>query len=366
MSVRYTTCLTTTIVVIAIAAVFERDPGVYSQSAAVSRMTTARITPLTYEKRGRPSDLSLASIMTGVTGDWMYSALDQMVLGSQSPAWSRDGWVFAPVDLSLLPAVTSRHRENPQGNQQSDASLLASASNVTLDTMAMRARLQCKEVPIQGDTWLTDEVAALVGSNTGLITNMSATNLNITGKMLPSRLFVNTTYSTPVFATPQRILCCANETSSQASAVAYWSFTNETAWWAQSTSDELWTGLVPTGDDWPSGFMIKWITGPAYTTKTTIYTNNLPSIYTPLQFSEAPSIQALACKPVIEQVRASVTVARSSAQVLDFKLLGERQPRSDVWKLAFTNVVQPPLRPYETPKPPYLLQEQTNYTVEMG
>jgi hypothetical protein len=154
-----------------------------------------------------------------------------MVLGAQPPAWSRDGWVFAPVGLSLLPAITSRHHEKPQGDQQNDTSLFASASNVTLDMRAMRARLQCKKVRVQDDTWLTDEIATLISSRLSIpINNLSATNLNTTGKMLPSRLFVNTRYSTPVFATPERILCCANETSSnqtgKMSAVAYWPFAN--------------------------------------------------------------------------------------------------------------------------------------------
>jgi hypothetical protein len=95
----------------------------------------------------------------------------------------------------------------------------------------------------------------------------------------------------------------------------------------------------------------------------TIYTNNLSSVYTPLQFTEVPSIQTLACKPIIEQVQVSVIIARSSAQVLDFKLLGEPQPRSDAWKLGVSNVVQPSDL---YGRPSYQLQKRTNYIVEMG
>lgn len=67
----------------------------------------------------------------------------------------------------------------------------------------------------------------------------------------------------------------------------------------------------------------------------TIYTNNQPSVFTPLQFEEVPAIQMLECKPVIEQAQARVTVARSSGQVMDFKLLEEPRPRSDAWGKRF-------------------------------
>jgi hypothetical protein len=64
-----------TIVVVAMAAVFERNPGVYKQPAAVRPMMSDRVMPLTYEKGRSVADMSLNSIMRGTTGDWMYSAL---------------------------------------------------------------------------------------------------------------------------------------------------------------------------------------------------------------------------------------------------------------------------------------------------
>lgn len=273
------------------------------------------------------------------TGDWMYNALDQIVLGASPPDWSKDGWVFTPIDMDLLPAEEKRKQEKPRDGQQSDASLLASTSNVTLDTTAMRARLQCERVAIQDDTWFTDELASMIEERGSQIKNMSASTLNITGNLLPRTLFANTSFDTTVLSGPYRVLCCANETEEANSAVAYWSLANEYKWWTRS--GRQWTGNVPAGDDWPSHFVIKNIVGPAYTTAVKVYTNNMPSIYNPIQFKEVPSIQALDCKPVIEQAEARVMVARSSAQVLDFKLLEEPRPRSDVWKLEFDDIEGP-------------------------
>lgn len=299
-------------------------------------MFADRVTPLTYGTIG--SSLStqkpLKDIMMGTTGDWMYNALDEMVLGSPPPDWTADGWSFTPINLNLLPAVSKKQREKRPGDQKSDATLLSSLSNVTLETTAMRARLQCEKVPIEGDSWMGDEIQAIVQGFNSTIKNISATSLNLTeGKLLPKILFENTTYETSTFATPLRVLCCSNETEDSPSAVAYWSFADDKKWW--SRQNDQWTGVVPNGTDWPSRFSIKWIAGLSTTTTTTVYTNNQPTVWTPLVFKEVPAIQALDCKPVIEKVQAQVTVARSSAEVLEYKLLGEPQPRTDVWDLAF-------------------------------
>jgi hypothetical protein len=362
-------------VVIAMAAVFERQPGHHNQPTSVSPMLVDRVTPLKYsssEKR------AWRDIMFSNTGDWMYSALDQIALGAPPPNWSKDGWVFAPINMDLLPATT-KQRGKSQDDEQNSASVLVSTSNVTLETTAMRARLQCEAVPIHDDKWLTDEVAVLVSENNRTIKNISASTLNITGKMLPTRLFVNTSLETTTLTGPYRVLCCSNETEEAKSAVAYWSFVNGSTW--ISDSDLLWTGDVPIGDEWPSNILIKNIVGSAYTTTMTIYTNNLPSFYTPLQFKEVPGLQALDCKPIIEQTKARVKVARSSAEVLDFELLEEPQPRSDVWKLNFD--IQKDAEQYKRsslisrqatrppPPPPTsgfldVINSTTNYTAEIG
>jgi hypothetical protein len=355
------------------AAVFERQPGHHNQPTSVSLMLVDRVTPLKYSSSENRAwrDITLSN-----TGEWMYSALDQIALGAPPPNWSKDGWVFAPINVDLLPATTKQQREKSQDDEQNSNSVLVSTSNVTLETTAMRARLQCEAVPIQDDKWLTDEAAVLVSENKQ-IKNISASTLNITGKMLPTRLFVNSSLQTTTLSGPHHVLCCSNATEEAKSAVAYWSFVNGSAW--MSDSNFFWTGNVPSGDEWPSSILIKNIVGSAYTTTMTIYTNNLPSVYTPLQFKEVPELQALDCKPIIEQTKARVKVARSSAQVLDFELLGEPQPRLDVWKLDFDIQKDPEKnkpssftsRQATRPPPPTsefldVINSTTNYTAEIG
>jgi hypothetical protein len=361
-------------VVIAMAAVFERQPGHHNQPTSVSPMLVDRVTPLKYSSS---ENRAWRDIMLSNTGEWMYSALDQIALGAPPPNWSKDGWVFAPINMDLLPATTKQQREKSQDDEQNRNSVFVSTSNVTLETTAMRARLQCEAVPIQDDKWLTDEVAVLVNENKGTFENISASTLNITGKMLPTMLFVNSSLQTTTLSGPHHVLCCSNATEEAKSAVAYWSFVNGSAW--MSDNDLFWTGNVPIGDEWPSSILIKNIVGSAYTTTMTIYTNNIPSVYTPLQFKEVPGLQALDCKPIIEQTKARVKVARSSAQVLDFELLGEPQPRSDVWKLDFD--IQKDSERYKPrsftsrqatrPPPPTsafldVINETTQYTAEIG
>jgi hypothetical protein len=351
------------------AAVFERQPGHYNQSTSISPMLADRLTPLVV-KDGGPFG-SWATPMMSLTSDWMYDALDQIVLDTPPPDWSKDGWVFAPIDVNLLPAVMKAQNKTSRGDQQRDVSLLSSASNVTIDTTAMRARLQCEKVSIQGDEWFTDELAAFIEDQSHNTDNLTASNLNITGKLLPQRLFENSSFDTTVLARSYRVLCCSNKTEDANSAVAYWSFANTSAWWSEETYG--WTGYVPTGDNWPSHFVIKNIVGSAFTKEMTMYTNNIPEVYKPLQFKEVPSIQALDCKPIIEQAQAKVTVARSSGHVLDFKLLEEPHPRSDVWKLDFD--IEPDKKSErdvlsrQATAPPTtsnLIDAGTEYTVKMG
>jgi hypothetical protein len=291
--------------------------------------------------------------MLSVTGDWMYNALDQLVLDAPQPPWTSDGWVLSPVDLHSLPVYTKRQQKTGLGTQKSDASLLSSGSNVTLETTAMKARLECETVPIPDNTWLTDEVKAIEKEAGGTIKNISVEHLNLTGALLPIRLFENTTYDTTTFASPERVLCCLNETAGSESAVAYWS---------QSFSLKNENLLVD--EDSPSNFSIKWIVGPATTTTMTIYTNNQPSVFTPLQFEEVPAIQMLQCKPVIEQAQARVTVARSSGQVVDFKLLEEPRPRPDAWGKRFD--IGQPTRGNKKRQRTQDLPYGSNYTANFG
>ena len=156
------------------------------------------------------ADPTLPTLLKTVYGDylksWLYGALLETMKGTGTPPWSSDMWSFASVDFSASSAVISG-----LSGDEAIASLSSLPYNVSFETQALRARLNCSlvEAAQNAATWL--ETLDIKNGKPWNSTN-SPPGLDI-GYELKDAVFVpNTTL--PYYMVPQRgpVQCCANET----------------------------------------------------------------------------------------------------------------------------------------------------------
>jgi hypothetical protein len=326
------------------AAIFERGPGLSTTVAHINSTLSARQTAITYNHTSNPyfslgsgtysyQSIYLQDTMRITTSDWMYSAVDQMTLGTQQPDWSQDGWSFTPVDVQKLPSVRTSAASQPQDNA---SSFLASTANVTLVTSALRARLQCSKVNTESPSWFTTNEINLFPGENSTEAKDTRDRLNRTGFILPQTVFNGTDHETSIFSRTSTIHCCSNGTDLDGrAAVGYWSQMNTTAWWGfeASLGPSAWVDYGP--QKWPPNFAVKWIVGPTTISNVTAYTNGAPSMYKIMQFKEVPPMAFLDCKPVIEKANAQVVLAHGQGQILDFTILDEPRELADPWAAHF-------------------------------
>ncbi|CAO2656417.1 Nn.00g052200.m01.CDS01 [Neocucurbitaria sp. VM-36] len=328
------------VLIVSMAAIFERNAGTFSTSTVIDRTQVIRVEPLHYNHTKITSDREFfQDTMKTVTSDWLYSALDQLTLQAEQPAWSRDGWSFSPVDLNMLPDSPTHKPSRASNKHNNDSQLLASAVNITLTTSALRGRLQCDIIPTEDSSWFTENEVDLFEKENSTGARDLRERLNRTGYILPQTVFNNTTYQTSIYSRKSTVVCCSNETDPAGrSAVGYWSHTNPDQWWNNDPDGgfSAWTGFGP--QTWPPNFAIKWIAGTTVISNVTAYSNNVPSYYKVLQFREIPDMSFLNCKPVVEKSDAKITVARSSGQVLEYELSGEPEAQEDAWSAHFDPV----------------------------
>lgn len=294
--------------IVAMAATFERQPSVYIREVIIDQPFIPKGQPLVYQHEAGITDSELLTTLMGnTTGDWMYTALDELTLGTSPPPWSRDGWSFTPIDLTLLPNTTLRQTVGKHRDIASSADLIFSESNVTIYTTAMVADLDCQVIEVANSSpFSVNETNGLIAELTEFV-DEPPDDINLTGYPLPRLLLDGTNYQTTLSNTPLRVVCCANRTDDDKhSVVAYWSHIDSNLWWTKSR----WDGFGPL--KWPGSLMLKWIVGPAETTAFDIYTNGLPTDYTLMYYTSAPEVRIASCQPAIYASEAIVTVARSS------------------------------------------------------
>lgn len=328
------------------AAMFERSPGTVTTVSQMATTVAPRQMPLTYNHSVNPYfTLSstygtqasfLQDTMRIATSDWMYSALDQMTLDTQQPDWSQDGWTFTPVNIGELPSVRNYSTSATSRKDVEADSLLVSRVNVTLETSALRARLQCNKVDTENPSWFTNNEIDLFPGENSTEAKDAMMRLNRTGYVLPSIVFGNTSHETSVFSRTSSIQCCSNETDPNGrAAVGYWSQMNTTAWWGfeATLGSAAWVDMGP--EAWPPNFAVKWIVGPTTISNITAYSDGALSKYKIMQFKEVPPMAFVDCKPVIEKAKARVILVHGTGQVLDYEILGEPQAQTDPWTAHF-------------------------------
>ncbi|KAF2998237.1 hypothetical protein E8E13_005769 [Curvularia kusanoi] len=284
----------------------------------------------------------LQDMMRITTSGWMYSALDQITLGTEQPDWSHDGWSFTPVDSQGLPSIRNYSTSASSQPWSNASSLLVSTANVTMTTSALRARLQCSKVETRNPSWFViNEIDLFSGfyPKNSTVAKDTTDRLNRTGYVLPHTIFNDTAHETSVFSRTSAIQCCSNKTDPEGrAAVGYWSQMNTTAWWGfdASLGKSAWVDYGPA--EWPPSFAIKWIVGPTTTSNVTVYTNGAPSDYKIMQFKEVPPMAFLDCKPVIEEADAQIVLSHGEGRILDYKVLGEPRALVDPWTAHFRHV----------------------------
>lgn len=79
-----------------------------------------------------------------LNANWMYTAIIQAVLVGPAPTGSKDDWSFVPISLTprdLIPALKAINISGYAG----------ASANLTVQTSAIRARLQCDVIDLAGN-----------------------------------------------------------------------------------------------------------------------------------------------------------------------------------------------------------------------
>lgn len=302
-------------------ALFQRSQTNEIVTVVVERSLEIRDVPFTYETRS-PSSLYvdttpfavISHLYTGLSTNWLYSATLQLALNASQPKWSRDGWSFVPLDTQGL--ATGRISDQPR------ASLFDPMINITVQSPAIRARLDCTPYgELENHTkWLThtDATNSSIWDQSTIPKNISdayqlGRDNGRYGSMVGSKFF-NTTFLTHL----STIQCCSNGTDNAAGQVAlgYWSLDME----------ENAYGVGPLD------ISIKWVYGDGMSghRKSGDYKS-----FKRLLFTDVPAISAIRCTPVMETSEANVTVRGDTGEVQSFTILSVAGKYDHAWSDAF-------------------------------
>jgi hypothetical protein len=323
------------------AAIFERQ--IVLQTDTTQQLSISldrkgvRQAPFEFTKSLASRPFYLDETLLDVTqADWLYTALDEITLKNPPPIWTKDEWAFPPISFSS-PNVTR------SGKVQYGLDVLSPFANITMNTYALRSRLECTSITVPVSGWL-DRAEDVFPDQI---------HEPITGYVLPVTLFKEEPYKTPVFSAPRRMACCTNNTAPDGqSLIAYWSSSSPMVEERAAESvDKNGPNNFKESDAWSTNFTIKWILGETKSTVISGTDSNKSHGYptfvgtaneTLLYYTKEPQISAMNCMPVIEQANASITVARYTGQVLEVRLLEEPQPVDGAWTQAWDIVYDKP------------------------
>ncbi|KAH0174627.1 hypothetical protein KCU67_g657, partial [Aureobasidium melanogenum] len=243
----------------------------------------------------------LGSIYHDSVQTWLYSATIELAQSGDTPPWSKDEWSFAPIDLGEIYRKSAAFRVDT-------VNIGGRTSNITFETPAVRARLECEKV----DTWTnTSTWMAAID-----FTNRSSWNDTNRPPGL-DRGFVLTGFAN-VGTAIGFFKCCANETHGTPgeSAIGYW------------------TDVAFPRLDIKTSIVAKWIVGnPLNGTYQSInYTVDPDQTFAPLfVWSEQPKLAAINCTPIIEHATANVSVDIATGIVQNYSILGTPQIATEAW-----------------------------------
>ncbi|KAH7095344.1 hypothetical protein FB567DRAFT_512389 [Paraphoma chrysanthemicola] len=348
------------ILVIAMAAIFERQAIVQNLTESdvlgfPVPILEPRLKPINFGAGYNWRPFQFDETLIEVTqADWLFRALDEITLKTNPPKWTKDEWAFTPVRFDALPNSTVTQKTGSKNEDEQKSALVTSPMNVSITTSALRARLDCRISQVPLTDWL-DRAEDVYPDRT---------REKLDGYVLPATLFDDKPYKTPVFTVPRRIACCTNGTSTgNHSVIAYWSSTATYTEPRPAEEVDLNGPLnLKVPQIWAPNFTIKWIRGPTSSTTISAQDNKLNHVTsrvgyedaTLLYFLEEPKMALLNCLPVIERANASITLARSTGEILGAEMLSEPQLAAEAWDYAWDAVY---------PKPS---SNDTNFNVSYG
>lgn len=162
---------------------------------------------------------TLTTLYTNLSTNWMYTAEIQLTMDKPEPVWNKEGWSFVPVNLSGIDRT--RVPSNLTDPDMEFANVYYSPVNVTLDTPAIRGRVECQPIQEANDTkqWLL-EPYPIVDERTNITWNVSS---------LGSFALERTPYRSYLTPDGFKVQCCGNYTDpallhnfSAPLSVGYW------------------------------------------------------------------------------------------------------------------------------------------------
>jgi hypothetical protein len=318
-------------------ALLERAPGSISQSLVLSRQFELRTIPsILIGQLPVDSDTITPSVLAEVYGSvlngWLYGALVELSYNGSQPTWTSDEWAFPPVDLSKISTpVVQDIGSNSSRETRGTLNLQGPSVNVTLDSAALRARIECTQVDVSNTSaWLQrldftnhaawNQTTVPLGLRTGY--SLSADG----DAFLP---LTQWTAWTTFFEDDSRIWCCSNETNgtTDRAAIGYWSTNFE--------DDNGRPNDVPFDDASGKNFTVKWIVGkPRQQQASPPLTYLHGVLYSTPQFyvwEEPPQMTALNCLPIFETAEASVTVDLATSAVQSYSLATKPVDATAAW-----------------------------------
>ncbi|KAI5274808.1 hypothetical protein E4T47_02330 [Aureobasidium subglaciale] len=254
---------------VGMSALWNRELRIIPHAFNVSRQLEIRSTPqvFTFIQRGSSAAQKtvLSSVFDASLQNWLYGATIELNQLASTPPWSKDTWSFLPLDSDIIEEATSR--------------MNSTARNITLETPALRGRLECVtvDVPTEIPKWL-GEVD---------LKNISKSNEASIPKGFGLGYYLNDT---------------ASQGPGLRDIVCY-----------------PLIGQIPTT-------RIKWIFGqPLGTLPVERYGVDR------LIWSKPPQVTAIDCKPVIEIVNASINIDFETGVVQDYAILSSPQNATMAW-----------------------------------
>jgi hypothetical protein len=327
-------------------ALFEQDTSITTKHVSLERTLELRQTPhlrqgtleyppdpeeqpedypLSYTGNTNVAGAILGDLFMGPSTNWLYSGVIQATSNTTDPSWSKDGWSFAPIDLSPARRTVDQLRNTFTDENRNSTYLYM--TNITMETVGTRGRAQCdpaSDVHNQS-SWI----------NSTLFLNPQ-TNQTFEAYYLTPITFNTTNQYTTLTPSGDMIACCSNESYAKSSdtfaPVVF-------GYWAPIYGSHL---FEPSSSIWPYGnFSVKWIYGqgrfvPPFGSVDQFYPGGLV-------WSEIPQIQAFDCMPIIETSEAEVTVDITNGNILAYHLLDQPKPDESAWSDAFIvrNLTEP-------------------------
>ncbi|KAI4930189.1 hypothetical protein J4E85_004814 [Alternaria conjuncta] len=301
------------ILTVSMSALFERQAANVSHRAILERTLEPREIPIittvkTYEQRmgaaipGLPPFEVLNDLLLNPPKNWLPGAAIQLSLNGTKPSWTQDDWSFIPFNLTSISQVDAKET-------------ITFPNNVTITTSALRARLECEQVPevANTSTWLIhpDEIDSQV-TPTDLEGLENYYSFNHT-------MFGGSPSNTSAFGTSAMLSCCSNGTKDDlnSAVIGYWSPVNVEAF--------------PNADSqWPIPFVTKWIVGKPVTVPGRDE-NQGPM----LLFKDVPDLQAARCMPIVETSDAKVVVDVETGMVQSYEIISPVGPAKSAWSEVF-------------------------------